>query len=365
MTGRKGRGGLYLRGKRWWIKYYVNGRPYRQSTNTSSFAEATRVLALRLAEAARGHAPDPRTRKLTVSDILSLVADDYQVNGRKSSVRLRSLAAHLCRHFGRQPAISITVADIRRYIVARQKAEAAHGTINRELAALRRGFRLAVQAGLLPSVPPICALQERNIRTGFFEPNQFEAARRHLRPDLQAAAAIAYTFGWRMQSEVLTLERRQLDLDGATLRLDPGRTKNEEGRLVYLTPELKAFLAAQVERVRALERRTGRIVPYLFPHLTGPYQGQRIVDFRRAWTTACRKAGVPGMLRHDFRRTAVRNMVNAGIPERVAMQVTGHKTRSVFDRYHIVSPKDLQEVARKLTGTISGTIQRVPEGSAV
>ncbi|MFQ5961138.1 MAG: tyrosine-type recombinase/integrase [Candidatus Methylomirabilales bacterium] len=134
----------------------------------------------------------------------------------------------------------------------------------------------------------------------------------------------------------------------------PGTTKNDEGRLVYLPSDLKAQLAIQVERVRVLERQTGRIIPYLFPQLKGQFQGQRRRDFRKAWATACRKAGVPGKLRHDLRRTAVRNLVNAGVPERVAMKMTGHRTRSVFDRYHIVSPGDLQEAARKLTGILSG-----------
>ena len=90
---------------------------------------------------------------------------------------------------------------------------------------------------------------------------------------------------------MLPLEQRQLDLEAGTLRLDAGQTKNDDGRLVYLTPELKALPAAQVARVHALSKRLGRIIPVLFPRLTGTQAGARIMDFRKAWRTACRKAG--------------------------------------------------------------------------
>jgi integrase len=170
---------------------------------------------------------------------------------------------------------------------------------------------------------------------------------------------LAYTYGWRVRDEVLTLARRQVDLDAGTVRLDPGTTKNDDGRVVYLTPALTAAFAEQLDRVRILERKLGRIVPWVFAHATdGPINpktgqrryvaGDRVRDFRRAWRTACRRAGCPGMLRHDFRRTAVRNLVNDGTPEKVAMTITGHKTRSVFDRYHIVAPEDLRAAAARI-----------------
>ena len=126
-------------------------------------------------------------------------------------------------------------------------------------------LRLAYENGKLTRLPVIRRLREAELRSGFFEEEQFKAVRRHLPDDLQVAITIAYTYGWRMQSEVLALERRHLDLEAGTLRLDPGMTKNRKGRIVYLTPELKARLSAQVDRVKAMERKLGRIIPWLFP----------------------------------------------------------------------------------------------------
>jgi integrase len=138
--------------------------------------------------------------------------------------------------------------------------------------------------------------------------------------------------------------------------------------VVYLTPALTAALAEQLERVDALGRKLGRIIPFVFPHDTdGPHDpktnlrryvaGDRRKDFRRAWKTACKRAGCPGMLRHDFRRTAARDLVNDGTPEKVAMTITGHKTRSVFDRYHIVARGDLQAATARIAARTARPLQ--------
>ena len=177
-------------------------------------------------------------------------------------------------------------------------------------------------------------LEEAPPRQGFFEAGTFAAVRRRRSADLQVALTISYTFGWRMQSEVLSLELRQLDLEAGTLSLDPGRTKNGEGRIVALTPDLTLLLAEQLDRVKTLSKKLGRIVPYLFPHLSGRFAGQQRRDFRRAWATSCRQANVSGMLRHDLRRTAVRNMERLAVPRSVAMKLTadGERVSPLRDR---------------------------------
>jgi len=336
----------------------VNGRPIRESTGHDKEKEAARYVKDKEGRAAAGLPVLPRADRVRYDEAQSDLRQHYEATGSRDLAEYSRRVGHLTRFFGGRRIGAIGQVAVDGYIVRRQEAGAKPATIRRELGTLTKMLRLAYKNGKLIRLPLLDKPKEGAAREGFFEREQFLAVRRRLSEDLQAAVTIAYTFGWRMQSEVLALERRQLDLEAGTLRLDPGATKNDEGRVVYLTPELKALLAAQVERVEALQRRLGRIIPFLFPHRwkNGKRAGEARGDFRKAWSSACHAAGVAGRLRHDFRRTAVRNLVNAGVSERVAMKVTGHKTRSVFDRYHIVSPGDLQEATRKLTGTLSGTL---------
>jgi integrase len=365
----------------WWCKYYVNGRSIRESTGCEDKEEAKRELKKREGAAATGQPILPRVDRIRYEEVAADLRTHYETTGCRDLDEADGRLAPLKAFFAGYRVARIGPADAARYAAQRQATGRSNATINRELAVLIRMLRLAYEHGKLLRLPVIRKLKESGPRQGFFEREQYEAVRRRLSADLQIAVGIAYAFGWRMQSEVLTLERRQLDLETGSLRLEPGTTKNDDGRVVYLPPDLKAQLAAHVDRVHALERKLGRVIPYLFPHFRGPWKGTRRRDFRKVWAEACIAAGhfrvvpvldaagqpevdkdgrpivakKPSKLRHDFRRTAVRNLVNLGTPERVAMKVTGHKTRAVFDRYHIVSPGDLQDVARRLTGTFSGT----------
>jgi len=204
---------------------------------------------------------------------------------------------------------------------------AANATINRELSALKRMFRLGERAGKVGVRPYVPMLREDNTRTGFFDAKEFDAVLKYLPDDLRPVFEVAYITGWRVRSEIVTRQKAHVDLGAGWLRLEPGEAKNREGRMFPLTPRLREVLQDQLDRTRTTEIETGRVIPWLFHR-----NGDPIRSFYRAWRTACKKAGLAGRIPHDFRRTAVRNLERAGVPRSTAMKMVGHRTEAIYRR---------------------------------
>jgi integrase len=353
--------GLYRRpdSETYWISYTDNkGKRVRESAGTTDKDEATRVLRDKQGRIARGENVLRRADRVMYGEIRNDLVTYYEVFGKRDMVEALGRLAHLDPYFTGWKVVDIDEGAVMAYAQARQKTGTAAATINREISTLSKMLRLAVSHRKIDRAPKIEKLKEADPRSGFVSRQQFDSIARRLPVELAAAALVGFTFGWR-KAEILSRGLRHLDLAAGTLRLDPGETKNGRGREVRLTSELRAVLGEQVARVRALEQQQGRIIPWLFPHLTGPHTGRMVNDLRKTWTRACRAAGLPGILFHDLRRSAVRQMVAAGISERVAMGLTGHLTRSVFDRYHIVAQADLSRAAELLDVAPAPRVERL------
>jgi integrase len=288
--------------------------------------------------------------QVTISDLYSAVERDYLIRGRKTLRNIKCVwKNHLQAAFGQLPAASLSSDQVIIYIAQRQADGAANATINRETACLQRLFSLAIQSGKLIRKPYIPHLDERNnVRRGFVKDSQFDALARETERIgvwLRAILECGFVYGFR-KSELLRLRVGQLDFVEKSIVLDAGTTKNGEGRQVRMTDEvfdlLRQCVVDKGPEAFVFTRKhesNGRRTKTADGH---------IVDLRDAWNTACRAAGCPDVLVHDLRRSAVRNLVRAGVQRKVAQQITGHKTDSVFQRYNILDEEDLIDAARKL-----------------
>src|SRR6266568_2629040 len=334
-------GMLYRRGRIWWIKYYRNGKAFRESSKSENVSEAKRLLRKREGEIGAGEFLGPKTERVSFEELAEDFLNEYQTNNRKSFIWVkRRIGLHLTPFFAGLRAVNITTDRVRAYVAKRQQEGASNGSINRELAALKRMFNLAAEMTppKIARVPYIPMLKETNVRKGFFEHDEYLALQRELPEYLKPVLAFGYFTGAR-EGEILSLKWEQVDLDRHAVHLEPGSTKNDQPRTIPLTGEL--LEALKIQKATSVSRFPECV--YVFHR-----KGQRIGNFQRAWKSACQRAGLSGRLFHDLRRSAVRNLVRAGVPERVAMAISGHKTRSVFDRYNIVAERDLHEAASRL-----------------
>jgi site-specific recombinase XerD len=332
------------RTKNWYIEFVAGNRTIREATEFTNRSDAAEFLKQRMADALTGRLV--LSRNISYEDLRQLIVVDYQNNARRSfrdlqTTRLPKLDAV----FGGSKAIDITAAVVERYKSLRLKDKAAPATVNRELATLKRMFRLGVRQGMLTTVPFISMLAEHNVRKGFLELDQFRAILKHLPAEYHALFELAYTTGWRIRSELLTREWRHVDFGGSGwLRIDPGEAKDaSSGREFQFTTWMREVLTRQRRYVSRVEKRTGQVIPWLFCRA----DGNRIRDFNEPWRSACEAAGIH-RIPHDFRRTAVRNLERAGVPRTTEMAMIGHKTESIYRRYSIVDQAMLEFGTSKL-----------------
>jgi integrase len=339
----------------WQARFYdASGRKISISTKTTVKMAAEDFLRKQMDDVRnKGLAPLSDLRRVTYRDLRAGLLANYEERGNKSlmtradgSDTIMGLP-QLDAFFGFDantpgPSVVNITTDTGRAFVEQRRAEGAGAAvINRSLACLRRMLRIAHQDGKIANVPFIHLLKEPSARKGFLLPEKFEELVHLLPTHLQPLITFLYFCGVR-KGEALSIEWPQVDLDARLIRLEPEQTKGDEARTLPLPSQLVMLL-------REVEPKVGCVFS--------------AVNLRKEWMDACSTCGLgrkieqpdkpydpryEGLTLHDLRRSAVRNLVNAGVPERVAMKVSGHKTRAVFDRYHIVSTAD-----------VTGAMQRV------
>jgi integrase len=316
----------------------VNGRNYRQPAGATE-QDARRVLKAKRKEIAGDRFIAPAAERLTVAELLQALESDLLMRGAKSIVSFRAHRKAVETELGERRASRLTADEIREFQQRSLDAGKAPATVNRYVETLRAAFRLGAKEEKLSRLPHFPMLREDNVRRGFFERDEFDRVAGALSDPVCDVARFAYLTGWR-KGEIVRMTWDQVDRAAGEVRLFD--SKNGRGRVLELDDELRSLVEARWTK-RTYEGPEGPALSrYVFHEC-----GRPVVDFRKSWASACRAANLPGKLFHDLRRTAVRDMVRAGTPPTIARAISGHRSEAVFERYDIVSGRDMRQALER------------------
>lgn len=339
----------------WFAQYRHHGKTVRVSTGETSRMKALHELRRLMSERDGGLAPD--SNKLRYADLRRMLIDNYRekenrtlttdADGEETVHALYALDAFF--GFSKEnpgPRVfEITPQTSQDFARKRKAQNVGNAIINRSLACLRRMLRIAYDDGRINRVPKVHMLKEPPARTGFLKLEKFNELLALLATHLKPLILFLYYCGVR-GGEALQIEWTQVDLGARLITLPREQTKSDDERILPLPSELVMLL-------HAIEPKTGKVFDD--------------TNLRVEWQKACAACGegtrtliepkdengwpwwkYKGLGVHDLRRSAVRNLVRAGVSETVAMKISGHKTRAVFDRYNISDTEDVSAAMSSL-----------------
>jgi len=339
MAKAKGTGSVYQRGNIWWVQVYIDGKPVIQSSKSSKKSDAVNLRNQLLAKKERGEPHGGKSEKLLIGELL----DDVLKSDIKESTRYiweKVVEKSIRPFFGHLRAKRLSTDHMDEYREKRKAEGCSDATVNRELSIVRTAFHNARKRTppKVVAVPYFPMVKETTVRKGFLTDQQYAALRDALPEEIRPVFVVDYVTGIR-KGELLRITWPQVDLESRLITLEYGETKNQEPRTVPITSG-DMFNALSAEKKKHDEQWPHS--PWVFSR-----RGEKIKDFRWAWEEACKAAGVPDLQFHDLRRTAVRNMRRAGVPQVMRMKISGHKTDSMERRYNITDAEDLA-IAREL-----------------
>jgi integrase len=359
---------LYRRGRKWWYNFTFRGKRVQKSTKVENRREAEKIEKGAWIQWARGEvgiADKPKAERKTIGQFLDALENDFKAR-KKDNVKNLNLIATVRKELGDRWADALTTVALTEYISGLRKPQKAKkgrrsksladSTIKHRLQILASAYELEnrgrEEAKLDPLiVPRFPKLSQDNARSGFLNRAPFDVLYSRLPEYLKDFALFAFLTGWR-RNAIATLEWS--DVRDGNVYLRGVYSKNKKPYYVPVLGELVQLIERRKE-ARSVETPQGIVLANLVFH----HAGQPIVEFRKAWATACKKAGCEGRLFHDLRRSAARQLIRSGVTKDVARQLGGWKTDSMFSRYNVCAEEDLRDAMEKVTKYNEAESQKV------
>jgi integrase len=329
-----GTGTITKRGNIWYVSFWVDGKQIQKSSGSTNIQDAKKLRDQILGKKARGEIAVSESAKVTCGELLDDLLAHYSSGNAKpttTQVFKWCIEANLRPYFGSVKAASLSTQRLKQYREKRKADGVSETTCNRELSILRIALNLGRKCTppKVVTMPFFPMVHEDNARQGFLSDQQYAKLLEALPDFIKPLFVTAYHTGVRL-GELLAWEWDQVDWVQSFITLKATETKSGYSRAVpILDGDMRTWLEWSSK-----ESNGGTAVFHR--------DGQPIKSFRRVWMNACRDAGIPELKFHDLRRTAVRNMRRAGVPQVVRMRITGHRTDSMERRYNIVDIDDIK-----------------------